>query len=185
MKFRVKYVIFLDVDGVLNNTNYTTKYYDKYGKDAYFRVVNEDFDLFDPKSLKYIRKLVDTFGSELLIVISSTWRRNLRAYNKVIDKIMDGTNAYNVLIDRTEVRADAIRGLEIRDYLENNSDILEDANFVIIDDDDFDIIDYKDVPDYSHNFVKCSHEEGFKKNEYKRALKILRGDYVESYRRNI
>lgn len=182
---RFKYVMFLDVDGVLNSMNYTTWYYDKYGKDAYFNIVSKDFDLFDPKALKYIRKLINTFDNEMLIVISSTWRRNLRAYNKVIEKITDNTDAYNIVIDRTDIRDDAVRGLEIKDYIDLNRDKMEGANFVIIDDDDYDIINYKDVPDYSYNFVKCSHKEGFKKDEYKRALKILRGEYVEPYRRNI
>lgn len=183
MKF--KYVIFLDVDGVLNSMNYTTWYYDKYGKDTYFNIVNKDFDLFDPKALKYIRKLINTFDNEMLIVISSTWRRNIKAYTKVIEKIMDKTHVFNMTVDRTNIRDDNVRGLEIRDYLRDNARWLNKARFVIIDDDDYDIINYKDVPDYSYNFVKCSHEEGFKKDEYKRALKILRGEYVEPYRRNI
>lgn len=173
-----KQVIFLDVDGVLNNTNYTCKVYDRKGKDYYFKICDRDFALFDPKSVRYIRKLIKYFDNNVLLVISSTWRRNRDALNKVLEKITKGKYIYSLHVDTTKVRLDNIRGLEIRDYLEEHD--LKYTNFVIIDDDVFDII-HPEVPDYSRNFVKCSHLTGFKKKEYKRALQILRGELVERY----
>ena len=173
-----KQVVFLDVDGVLNNTNYTCKIYDKKGKDYYFKICERDFAIFDPKSLRYIRKLIKYFDNNILLVISSTWRRNKEALDKVLEKITKSQFIYSLHVDVTKIRDDNIRGLEIRDYLKEHN--LEHTNFVIIDDDVFDIINPK-VPDYSRNFVKCSHLTGFKRKEYKRALKILRGDVVEPY----
>lgn len=173
-----KQVIFLDVDGVLNNTNYTHKIYNKKGRDYYFKVCDKDFALFDHKSLRYIRRLIKYFDNELLLVISSTWRKNKDTLSKVIEKITRNRYIYSLHVDTTKVRPDNIRGLEIRDYLEEHN--LQYTNFVIIDDDDFNII-HPEVPDYSRNFVKCNHLIGFKKEEYKRALKILRGEFVEKY----
>jgi len=175
---KYNHIIFLDVDGVLNNTNYTCKIYDKKGKDYYYRIVDKDFALFDPKSLRYIRRLIKYFEDDILLVISSTWRRNDDAFNKVIEKITNNRYIYSLPVDKTSIRPDNIRGLEIRDYLEKHN--LQYTNFVIIDDDVADII-HPEVPDYSRNFVKCNYMNGFKRDEYKRALKILRGDLVERY----
>lgn len=59
--------IFLDVDGVLNNKKHFKKLHDKYG--GRFCCQNMPFN---PRSLRNLRRIVDTTGAQL--VLSSSWR---------------------------------------------------------------------------------------------------------------
>ena len=147
--------------------------------------MNKDYDIFDCRSLKYLGWIINEFNNDLLIVISSTWRRNINAYKKVSEKIVKYSDEWFINFAKTGVREDAVRGKEIEDFMKEYGYSDRNCNYVIIDDDDFDIINYDGVPDYSNHFVKCDCTKGFKRKEFKRTLKILRGEYVEPYRRNL
>ena len=54
-------IIFLDVDGVLNNEKYSTFIYKILGRKRYIKKINKDFDIFDLRSVRYIAKLIDYF----------------------------------------------------------------------------------------------------------------------------
>lgn len=69
-------VIFLDVDGVLNNGTWAIEMFDKG-----IRVYHDDL-LYEP-SLEQLRRIVDTTGA--VIVVSSSWRQIPIAYPGIID----------------------------------------------------------------------------------------------------
>lgn len=172
-------IIFLDVDGVLNNEKNTIFMYRILGKKRYLKKINEDFDIFDMRSVRYMAKLIDYFEGDIKLVISSTWRTNKDAVNKIIEKISIFMKSYNVPVDVTEVDKNRIRGLEIQHYLENNN--LLDSEYVIIDDDTADIIgDKYNGMDFNPHFVWCNNKYGFQRKEYKKALKILKEDNYDN-----
>lgn len=168
-------IIFLDVDGVLNNEKNTVFMYKFLGKDKYFKKVKEDFDIFDLRSVRYVARLIDYFENDIKLVISSTWRTNKKAVDKIIEKLSIFMKTFNLPVDVTEVDKNRIRGIEIQHYLEDHN--LLDCDYVIIDDDTADIIgDKYEGLDFKPHFVQCSYKTGFKRKEYKKALKILRGE---------
>lgn len=179
--------IFLDVDGVLNNTNNLVKLHNKLGDNEYLKLVKSQHTPFDKKSLKYLGKLIDKFKGNVRVIITSSWRLNndkLFLLRNIIEKY----SKYHIYIqfDKTIYSKDGIRGLEIDKYMSENIINRAFDDYVIIDDDDYDIIDRLDlaIPRiFSFHFVKCNCIDGFKRKEYKRALKILRGKTNESYHR--
>lgn len=172
-------IIFLDVDGVLNNEKYSMFIYKILGRKRYIKKMNKDFDIFDLRSVRYVAKLIDYFEGDIKLVISSTWRTNKKAVNKIIEKLSIFMKSYNVPVDVTEVDKNRIRGLEIQHYLENNN--LLDSKYVIIDDDTADIIgDKYNGMDFNPHFVWCNNKYGFQRKEYKKALKILKGDSYDN-----
>lgn len=174
-------IIFLDVDGVLNNEKYSCFMYKLLGKDKYYKKIKKDFDIFDLRSVRYVAKLVDYFEGDIRLVISSTWRTNKKAVDKIIEKLSIFMKSYNIPVDVTEVDKNRIRGIEIQHYLENNN--LLNSDYVIIDDDTADIIgDKYEGIDFNPYFVWCNNKYGFQRKEYKKALKILKGDSYDKNR---
>ena len=106
-------VIFLDVDGVLNN-------------DGYFeRTKNEKQNRIelDDENIKYLKEIIGLTGAK--VVVTSTWKE-LRIYSKLISYLKTfGIEVY----DKT-VHMSYNRGDEIREYLSTH----EIDNFIILDD---------------------------------------------------
>lgn len=124
-----KFYIFLDIDGVLYDWNFILKKSDKKA----CTIKN-----FDPKSIDalnfLIEKLSKSFNVE--IVITSTWRINMQ---KTIEILLKNGLNKTIKINSTEIsNYPQNRGLEILNYLQNNSC----KNFVIIDDEMFDFDKY-------------------------------------------
>lgn len=165
-------LIFLDIDGVLNNMNYTIYTFEMLGRDKAYQIMKEDLDIFDPNSLFYLSKLLEQFKNNIKIVLSSTWRLNQKGIDKVKEKIFE-TLGYEIPFDITGRHKDMVRGFEIEKYLKNN-DLLNE-NYIIIDDDSYDIIGekYTGKLDFTKHFVWCDNNIGFQKGEYDKALKIL------------
>ena len=69
-------IIFLDIDGVLNNMNYTIYIFEMLGRDKAYEIMHNDLDIFDPVSLDLLCKLIEHFKDDIKIVLSSTWRLN-------------------------------------------------------------------------------------------------------------
>jgi hypothetical protein len=131
-------VIFTDIDGVLN-----PHWRKKWSK----------------KSIELYNKLCDEY--ELKIVITSTWR-----IAHSIDKLNDifkEQGITNDIYDYTPI-LNKERGLEIKDWLDNN--ICD--NFIVIDDKTSDI-----EPFLNKNVVKCRSWVGFSQEEYDEICKIL------------
>ena len=160
-------IVFLDIDGVLNNYNYFIEISEI--TNIYNRLLdNNKFDL----DLKLARKILelDFMKIELLkelqqetnvkYVITSAWRL-LSTYPLIEDYLV---NRGLYVIGTTEF-IDGKRGLEIRDYLENNSV----DKFIIIDDERHN--DFKELNNY---LIKTNFYEGLQEEHIKEAVKLLK-----------
>jgi hypothetical protein len=160
-------IIFLDVDGVLNNDDTTDKY--------------RFFTGIDPILVDRLKKIYDESNKEdeTRIVISSSWR---------VDKIRKteySDGSYEYLVQRLEEKGMEIigntpedwytslyRGREIYAWLILNMDKYDIDHFVILDDENFDICNYED---WRSRFVCTDYHLGLTENDVNKALKILSG----------
>lgn len=155
--------IFLDVDGVLNNENYIVKCYNKHHKPMSMNHVP-----FDPKCLNNLMILVQQIQQldyDVNIILSSTWRLNEIDYNIVDARLAE----YGLSLNGKTSYIDGIRGIEIKDFLQDKCY----TNFIILDDDIFDIQDY-----FPNNLVKTDFKTGLTKHNVKQALKIIKSEGV-------
>lgn len=103
-------IIFLDIDGVMNNIMTWPK--------------NAGRQWIDPKAVKRLNKITQTTGS--VIVISSTWRRFWD-----VELILKKAGVTAEIIGTTPFLASEERGSEIGRWLSRNGA----EKFVILDDD--------------------------------------------------
>lgn len=115
-------VIFLDVDGVLNNNAYIQFMVD------HLRVQRPGYHLLDPLCVMRLNKIVAATGAEL--VLSSTWRilYTVDEFNMVA-----GRQGVPKIIDSTERHVRPPRGKEIQTWLDAHDEV---ETFIILDDDD-------------------------------------------------
>ena len=168
-------IIFLDVDGVLNNDETEDRYCGWTG--------------IDPKLVDKLKILYDKSNEieETKIVISSSWR-----YEKIRkDSLVDGS--FDYLLDKlTEKGMEVVgltpedkksgwhRGREILVWLEENKESKNVTTFVILDDESFDF--YEEDINLKDYFVQTSfykdpeYHGGLSDNHIERALRILNGD---------
>lgn len=152
-------VIFLDIDGVLNNQNHIEKLVELLGMEQFHQLNKDLGELpFDYRSCKWLQKLIKETDAE--IILSSTWRISpdlIKGIEKFAEiKIKDIT---------PRLPLGTIRGEEIQQYLYNHKEII---NYVIIDDD-------KDMlKSQLKHFVNTDALNGFKKAQYLKAKKILK-----------
>ena len=102
-------VIFLDIDGVLNDAP---------------TIMEKDDDLPAEPHLSCLKQIVDATGAE--IVLSSTWRLFPASRNDVRNKLKTVGLQF---IDRTKELRD--RDTEIREWLSRHPEV---TNYVILDD---------------------------------------------------
>lgn len=116
-------IIFLDIDGVLNNTSMD------FDSDE---IKSQGIWFIDPKNLEVFEDMVRRLDAS--IVISSTWRiTNTREFFK--DHL--GDYLYSRLHeDWATKRLGSIRGLEVREWIERNiPDQWKFKDYLILDDD--------------------------------------------------
>lgn len=116
-------IIFLDVDGVLNSDEYFDKIQ---GLD-----IQGIESAIDINKVKLLKKAIDATGAK--VVLSSSWRYTKNA--SALKKLLSDYGVY--VVDSTPV-VEHKRGLEIKRWLEYNSDV---EDFVILDDEVFDSYD--------------------------------------------
>ena len=114
--------IFLDVDGVLNSD----EYFDSVGYSDDDSIENE----IDMNKIKLLKEAVDLTDAQ--VVLSSSWRYTRKAQSLRKLLIENG-----IMTDVTPFLQNK-RGLEIKAWLKNNSDV---DDFVILDDEVFDSYD--------------------------------------------
>ena len=153
--------IFLDIDGVLNNTNKWEKDYKKWG------YTNGTYSM-DEKNIQNLvklhRQLKDKY--DLHYILSSTWRLSKDGSKIALARLREN----GIKIDGiTDPNSSADRGALIRKYLRNLKDGFDLA--FAFDDDSFDIINY-----VSNNFylINTSTKKGLTKKEIRYLKKILR-----------
>lgn len=150
-------VIFLDIDGVLNNENHAIQLIELLGREQYFQLHRDLGEMpFDYRSVKLLQQLVKETGAE--IVLSSTWRispKHIEFFEKYTGLKVAG---------KTPRLPYFIRGQEIAQYLYKHREIV---NYVIIDDDSDMLKEQKE------HFVKVDAKKGFTKDEFIKCERIL------------
>jgi hypothetical protein len=136
----IEKAIFLDIDGVLNSEEYYIhRQKDWSGKFKF------SYDL-DEIAIQRLNKIIE--NTKINIVLSSTWR--LFQINEVINSLKYKGFKYDIEYVTTFIPMD--RGLQILKFIKNNNV----KDYIVIDDDDFDIKAY--IP--TENFVHTSFKYG-------------------------
>lgn len=154
-----KVYIFLDIDGVLNNEQYTLERCEKYNIALSLHYVP-----FDPDNLQNLyllcSKLKDV-GYTYEIILSSSWR-----LGEIPTEIVNvRLSEYGLQIKDKTPNLFGERGIEIEKYLSEHNDYVD---MIILDDEDFDIKDK-----YPKNIIKTDYKYGFNKDSLERALKYF------------
>lgn len=135
-------IIFLDVDGVLNSE-----------QDRFSWTIESD------KHLILLACIVRRTNAK--IVVSSSWRNC-----SLLDTLKKRLNDFSMSVfDVTGYNKNGIRGLEIKEWLDNHNDI---ESFVILDDEVFDIKEH-----FPNNFVQTSMKVGLQKEGAEKCIAIL------------
>ena len=152
---KVRKVIFLDIDGVLNNHTHAHKR----GPDK----KPLGYKVFDPESVMLLNWITDSTDAE--IVISSMWRekRTLDELREVFFK----QGITGEVIDVTPVLGTE-RGKEVDAWLDANLE-MGPIRFVIIDDTpEFDMFQME-------SYVQTDANIGLRKEHADKAIKLLKG----------
>lgn len=150
-------VIFLDIDGVLNNEEHIVKIHGLLGEEQYLDLLREIGELpFDYRSCKLLQEFIKETNVE--IILSSTWRLNPEAPN--IIKRYAGIEIKDIT-----PRLHGIRGEEIQQYLDSHKEI---TNYVILDDDS-DMLESQ-----KEHFVKVNNKVGLTIKEIIQCENILK-----------
>ena len=187
-------IIFLDIDGVLNGYNrWNTLGWDIVCKFNSERLRNWYRELTEPcgvheKKVKLLAKIVHRTGAK--VVMSSTWRHSYWKFvNGETDSIDDVKklasllNKYNIeVIDITPKSPKGIREDEIIAWLSRHEDEVD--NFVILDDENFDLECFVDKELVQTSSISkgeiikgFAHEDtGLKRKHVKKAIRILNGE---------
>ena len=187
-------IIFLDIDGVLNGYNrWNTLGWDIVCKFNSERLRNWYRELTDPcgvheKKVKLLAKIVHRTGAK--VVMSSTWRHSYWKFvNGETDSIDDVKklasllNKYNIeVIDITPKSPKGRREDEIIAWLSRHEDEVD--NFVILDDENFDLECFVDKELVQTSSISkgeiikgFAHEDtGLKRKHVKKAIRILNGE---------
>lgn len=154
------FIIFLDIDGVLNSVESTVAYHHLRGHPTTIYSETDRLDLIAIGLLKY---LVDVTDAK--IVVSSTWRLNY-SLKQFVDIFATYEWANAPFIGKTgRGGIGSVRGDEIQEWLDANKDTV--TNYVIIDDDS-DMLE-----DQLPHFVNTSGTTGFTLVNLCEALTIL------------
>ena len=141
-------IIFLDIDGVLRTHKSDLEHSILLNQQIPIRVYDRRFDLKAVSNINYISYYVNT-----KIVVTSTWRNNFTL--EELKQIFKDRGITIEIIDKTDIGL--TRGEEIREWLDRN----EVTNYVVIDDQVKDIIDWVD----KDRIIHVNHFEGFTSDE--------------------
>lgn len=170
----LNYLLFLDVDGVLNSAKYFTsdKFKSLKGNLSEEEIMLTRHDLLlDEAPISLLNSLVEQ--SQAKVVLSSTWRNKFSLDE--MNKLLSDKGATFNLCGKTprllpkKFSMRVYRHDEIQDYLNNLNEIPE--SFVILDDEG--PMSYLDK-----FFVKTNYEFGLQEHHITKALKILRKEFI-------
>lgn len=156
----IKPIIFLDMDGVLNNTSMDWESHKAKAEAPY---------IIDDENLDHLERLVLVLDAQ--IVISSTWRITCSKdfMEKRLGEIVGGA----IHDDWRTKRLSGIRGLEIQDWLERNigNNHWTFKDFLILDDDS----DFL----WHQPLVRIDHGTGLTERDVERALATFKAKTAE------
>lgn len=148
-------VVFLDIDGVLNN----------------YRTTSQSPEGYRGVSTKLVRRLKNIIKStDSVIVLTSTWKESSDAELAYLYKRLGGMK----IVDSTSIvdNRSFLRGTEIRNWLKKHEDV---EHFVILDDFDF---NYKEE-DLIPYLVLTNPENGLTDDDVLEAIEILNGRFLQ------
>lgn len=154
-------IIFLDIDGVLNSSQYKRKIGSKFDDPRY---------QIDPFAVKRLNGIIAATNAK--IVISSTWRLSFIYAANALQKMQDCFMDYEIndIVDFTpqilasdETPLISFRGDEIKEWLETNKDI---SNFVVLDD-----IDMSN--DFGNKMILTFEEDGLQDHHVLQTVSVL------------
>jgi hypothetical protein len=147
-------ILFLDVDGVLNNAKTTQRFYCRGCR----------FISVDPELLDLFKKILD--ATDAKIVVSSTWRLDEESMTH-LEKMM-GRKMSSKIIGQTPSLH--FRKDEINRWFANNKNITVES-FVVLDD-----ARDQGLQDFGENFVQTNEYEGLTEELVDKCIKILNKD---------
>jgi histidinol phosphatase-like enzyme len=146
-------VIFLDIDGVLNTTVDNTKIHIR-DRGFHFFI---DFNLIP--NLKQILELCLNQDIKIIVTSINALNKNSEMFNKLL---LDYFHIKKKIVIDVDSRQNKERGLFVQDMIKKYNI----NNFVVIDDDDFDILPYISL----NNFININRAVGI---NFKDIEKIL------------
>ena len=154
----LKKVLFLDVDGVLNNGIWASEMY------AQGVRVYEDH-ILEERALGLLLRIVYVTGTR--IIVSSSWRHDREAYRKLQEQLF----RYGLRADDKTGGTDTDRGEDIRLYLEQHPSV---EHFTILDDDN-------DVGEYADHLIQTDPDRGLTGAETLRCIRLLNQAQIECH----
>lgn len=147
-------LIFLDVDGVLNNQTWALKMFKEEG----VRVYSED--ILEDRALRLLKRLVDETGAK--IIVSSAWRKIPGSY----DALKAQLNHYGLSVAGDTPYAGGVRGDDISAWFNRNPG---DYRYVILDDD-------SDMDGHMEHLVQTDFDTGLTYDIVERCISMLNSD---------
>ena len=145
-------VLFLDVDGVLNNRSF------------HLERGHDELHPIDPSMLDRLNRVVEKTGCD--VVLSSAWRY---MGLKRVQEILDRNGAKFRLMDQTP-RLNATRGREIKTWMYGHKVL--DTQMAIVDDD-------SDMEDLMHRLVQTTFDSGLQEDHVARLIELLNEENEE------
>lgn len=145
-------VIFLDVDGVLNNDFTTTR-------------TKQGAEFVDDYLIERLKRLIDATGAT--VIMSSSWRygRTCKAHHDDFVELLEKLESHGVHVeDYTPTMNTAHKSVEIKQYLQDHPEI---EKFVVLDDDEIEL--------YPEQHVETLNRYGLTDENVDDAIKILNG----------
>lgn len=156
-------IIFLDIDGVLNDEEYIEKCYKRHHQPMHMENVP-----FNPRSLNNLRRIWQSIldnNNEPMIILSSTWR-----LGDIPKAIVESRLAeYGMYFKDVTPYINQERGKEIIKWLETNKHM--DSPFIILDDDSYDILCFEELKPH---FINTRFKKGLIGWKTKQAIEILK-----------
>jgi hypothetical protein len=146
-------VIFLDVDGVLNNDFTTTR-------------TKSGAEFVDDYLIERLKKIVD--ATDATVIMSSSWRygRTCKAHFDDFVELIEKLESHGVHVeDCTPTMNTAHKSVEIKQYLQDHPTI---DRFVILDDDEMEL--------YPEQHVETLNRYGLTDENVAEAIEILNKD---------
>ena len=149
-------VIFLDIDGVLNTTVDNTKIHIR-DRGFHFFI---DFNLIP--NLKQIIELCLNQDIKIIVTSINALNKNSEMFNKLL---LDYFHIKKKIVIDVDSRQNKERGLFVQDMIKKYNI----NNFVVIDDDDFDILPYISL----NNFININRAVGINFKDIEKILEVL------------
>ena len=145
-------IIFLDIDGVLNNMGWIYTHPDR-----------EDGAHLSPSHVERLTRLVAETGAK--VVVSSTWR--ILHKRRKLQALLEAKGFVGEVIGRTSRNHSGVRGLQILEWLNLHPEV---TRWVVLDDE---VSDLHDLP-WGH-VVKTEFALGLLDIHVEQAINILEG----------